>query len=193
MIHLITYGDINYDKSKTRLYNQAIASDWFDSITLYGPNDLDRDFKNKFENILQSNIGGGYWIWKPYVIKKHLDKINDNDILIYLDAGCSINLDGQNRLNDYIEMLNRGNEGCISFQMSHIEKTYTVKEIFQYFKIEQNSEIANTGQILAGIQIIKKNTNSIKLANLWIQTLYDNPLLFTDYYNKNQEFYLKVF
>ena len=34
--------------------------------------------------------GGGYWIWKSHIIKK-INEINDNDILIYLDAGCSIN------------------------------------------------------------------------------------------------------
>jgi hypothetical protein len=44
---------------------------------------------------------------------------------------------------------------------------------------------------MATIQIIKKNPNSIKLINLWNQVLYDNPLLFTDYYNKNQNLYFR--
>jgi len=133
----------------------------------------------------------GYWIWKSYITKKHLDKINDNDILIYLDCGCSINTNGKNRLNEYIEMLNRSDEGIISFQMEHLEKLWTIKEIFQYFKHEEDGEIANTGQIMATVQIIKKNSNSTKLINLWIETLYDNPLLFTDYYNKTQNTYFK--
>ena len=164
MIHLITYGDNNFANAKTRLYNQATATGWFDSITLYGPNDLDSEFKNKFINILHQNRGGGYWIWKPYIIQNHLNIMNDNDILIYLDAGCSINPDGRTRLYEYIEMLNQSNECCISFQMpQHIEKNYTIREIFQYFNIEQDCEIANTGQIMGTIQIIKKNSNSIKL------------------------------
>ncbi len=187
MIHLITYGDNKYTNSKIRLYNEAKSTGWFDNITLYGQEDLDSNFKEKFKNILQQKKGGGYWIWKPYIIKKHLEKINDNDILIYLDAGCTINSNGQNRFNEYIKLLNNSDEGCISFQMHHIEKLWTIKEIFQYFKIETNEKIIDSGQIMATIIIIKKNINSIKLINLWNETLHNNSLLFTDYYNKSQD------
>ena len=194
MIHLITYGDNKYSKSKQRLYNQAYNTGWFDTmrqVSLYGPEDLDNDFTDKFKNILQHDRGGGYWIWKPYIIKKHLDKIKENDILIYLDSGCTINPHGKERLNEYIEMLNQSDEGCISFQMDHRENIYTIKEIFQHFNIEQDGILANTGQLIGSIQIIKKNLNSIKLVNLWNETLYDNNLLFTDYYNKTQNSYFK--
>lgn len=187
MIHLITYGDSRFIRAKKRLCEESIATGWFDSITTYSPNDLDNDFTDKFKTILQQNRGGGYWIWKPYFIKKHLDIINDNDILIYLDAGCSINPHGKNRFDEYIEMLNKSDTGCISFQMGHTESIWTTKEIFEYFNIEDNDSITTSGQILGGIQIIKKNSNSIKLVNLWIQTLHDNPLLFTDHYNTLQD------
>jgi hypothetical protein len=62
---------------------------------VFGADDLDDEFKLNFKDILREQRGGGYWIWKPYIIKKHLDKINDNDILIYMDAGCSININGK--------------------------------------------------------------------------------------------------
>lgn len=32
MIHLITYGDNKYSKSKQRLYNQAHNTGWFDTM-----------------------------------------------------------------------------------------------------------------------------------------------------------------
>lgn len=186
MIHLITYGDKKYEKSKQRLYNEAKNTNWFNSITLYGPENLDNDFKNKFNDILNMPRGAGYWIWKSYIIKKKLNEINDNDILIYLDAGCSINKKGKKRLDEYVDMLNKNGEGIISFQTAHLEKKYTTKEIFSYFDIDINSNIANSGQILGGIRIMKKNDNLIKLINLEEKTLYDNKLLFTDYYNNNQ-------
>ena len=75
-----------------------------------------------------------------HIIKKHLDKINENDILIYVDAGCSINLSGQKRFNDYIKMLNTTNNGCISFQLSHTENMYTIQEIFKHFMVEDNGK-----------------------------------------------------
>tara|TARA_B100001094_G_scaffold332433_1_gene404446 strand:+ start:2369 stop:3085 length:717 start_codon:yes stop_codon:yes gene_type:complete len=187
MIHLITYSDHIFYKAKIRLNKEAISTNWFDTITLYGPEDLDDNFKNKFKNILNQKRGGGYWIWKSYIIKKKLEEMNDNDILIYLDAGCTINTNGIKRFNEYIELLNNSDKGIISFQMNHIEKKYTTKEIFKYFNISLDSDIANNGQFLGGIRIMKKNNNLINLINKEYDTLYQNSLLFTDYYNNNQE------
>lgn len=189
MIHLITYSNHKFEGSKYRLYKEANNVGWFDTITAYGVEDLDNNFKNHFKNILEQPRGGGYWIWKYYFIKKKLDEINHNDILIYLDAGCTINPKGKEKFNEYIELLNKNDEGIISFQMEHLEKKFTTKEIFNYFNIKINGEIANTGQIVSTIRIMKKNKNLINLINLEGKTLYDNPLLFTDYYNKNQESY----
>ena len=191
MIHLITYGNVIFSNSKKRLYDEAKATNWFDSITLYGPEDLDNDFNLKFKNILNQPRIAGYGIWRPYIIKKKLDEINDNDILIYLDAGCSINPKGKDRFNEYIEMLNNSDEGIISFQMHHIEKKFTIKEIFNYFNVDINGEIANSGHILDGILIMKKNKNLININNIWYNVIYDNALLFTDHYNNNQESYFK--
>lgn len=158
-IHLITYGDNNFTKSKQRINNEAINSRWFDTIELYSPDILDDSFKMKFNDILKEPRIAGYGVWRPYIIKKKLDEINDNDILIYLDAGCSININGKKRFDEYIKMLNNSDKGIISFQMPHTEKQYTTKEIFNYFNIDINSEYANSGQILDGILIMKKNKN----------------------------------
>ena len=48
MIHLITYGNNIFDNAKKRLYKEAKNTGWFDTITLYGPENLDTNFKEKF-------------------------------------------------------------------------------------------------------------------------------------------------
>jgi hypothetical protein len=189
MIHFITYGDSIYEETKQRLYNQASNLEWFDTITSYGPEDLDTDFKDKFKDILKLPRGGGYWIWKPYIINKHLQMIKDDDILIYLDAGCYINPNGFERFKEYIEMLNNSEEACISFQMNHhIEKKWTTQEIFDNFNIYSDSkDILESGQIIATVKMFRKCANSINIVSAWLNTLHANPLLFTDYYNKNEQ------
>jgi len=186
MNHLITYGDLKFERSKKRLSIEAENTGWFSSIVSYGPEDLDDKFKLKFEEILNKPRIGGYGIWRPYIIKKKLEEINYNDILIYLDSGCKINPSGKKRLDEYIELLNKSDEGIISFQLGHAEKRYTTKEIFDYFDVNMRDKIANSGQILSGILIMKKNTNLIKLIDKWLGVVHDNPLLFTDHYNSNQ-------
>ena len=194
MIHFITYGDSGFEETKKRLCSQAKSLGWFDTITAYSPDDLDDDFKERFKNILELPRGGGYWIWKPYIIHKHLDKIKEGDILIYLDAGCYINPNGFKRFKEYIEMLNGDAEGggeggdatgCISFQMSHhTEDKWTTKEIFEYLNIHESSrDIIESGQFIATVRMFKKNKNSMNIVSAWRDALYQNPLLFTDYYN----------
>tara|TARA_Y100000389_G_scaffold164560_1_gene168341 strand:- start:625 stop:1344 length:720 start_codon:yes stop_codon:yes gene_type:complete len=192
MIHLITYGDDNYNNSKKRLEREALDTGWFDSVTVYGPEILDSDFKNKFKEVLSHSRGAGYWIWKIYIIQKKLSEINDNDILIYLDAGCSINAKGKERFYEYVDMLNTSDEGIISFKMSHqLEKWWTTKEIFNYFNVDLNSDIANSGQLVGGILIMKKTLNlKIKLDMVY-KVYEDNCLLVTDYYSKDQAPYFK--
>ena len=55
MIHLITYGNSKYTNSKKRLHNEGLESNWFESISIYGPEDLDLDFKNKYKKILKNS------------------------------------------------------------------------------------------------------------------------------------------
>ena len=191
MIHLISYGDDNYRDAKKRLEMEALNTGWFDSITVYGPEILDNNFKNKFKEVLSHPRGAGYWIWKNYIIKKKISEINDNDILIYLDAGCSINEKGKKRFNEYIDMLNSSDGGIISFKLSHLEKFYTTKEIFNYFNIDTNGDIANDYQLVGGILIMKKTTKLKNKLDLVYKVYEDNHLLVTDYYNKNQAPYFR--
>jgi len=65
----------------------------FNKIISYNDKDLnnDEEFWKKHGNFIENNKrGNGYWIWKPYIIMKNLDLMNDNDILLYLDCGCEV-------------------------------------------------------------------------------------------------------
>ena len=96
-IHFITYADEKFKYSKERIDKEAIHFGHFDTVTIYGPEDLDNNFKAQFREILKLPRGGGYWIWRPYILEKKFNEINDNDILIFLDAGCTINIAGKNK------------------------------------------------------------------------------------------------
>ena len=155
MIHLISYGDKFYSKAKIRFKKQA--DDFgFKKVTIFGPENIDKEFYNKHRQILQTPRGGGLWFWKPYFIKQELDKLNNNDILIYLDVGCTINRFGRERFYEYIDMIEKSEYGLIGFQMKHQEYKYTKRKIFDYLNVEPYSEIGKSGQILGGLQIIRK-------------------------------------
>jgi hypothetical protein len=189
--HFITYGDQNYEKSKERIVGEAEQSGFFDTIKAFGPEDLSDEFREQFKSVLEQPRGAGYWIWKSHIILEELNKIDDGDFLIYLDAGCTINKHGQNRFNQYLEILNNSEYGIISFQIKHLEKVWTTKEIFERFAVNLDSDIANSEQYVGGILIIKKNKHSMYIFNKCLKVISENPLLVTDHYNGDQEPYFR--
>jgi len=64
----------------------------------------DNEFWNKHKDfILNNKRGYGYWIWKPYLIKKTIDKLNNGDIILYMDADSTIKMNEINYLYKYLE------------------------------------------------------------------------------------------
>lgn len=190
--HFITYGDERFTNSKIRILQEAKISNFFKTYQAYGPEDLSIDFKNKFQDILKEKIGGGYWIWKIDIILNKLNQIKDGEFLIYMDCGCSIKKDGIKRLNEYLNLLNNSKYGIISFQLTNeLEKEWTIKEIFDYFKIDKDKELYNSKQYISTILIMQKKKHLLDILKIYSKVLVDNRMLFTDKYNNKQEEFFK--
>jgi hypothetical protein len=186
-IQFISYGNKKFNNAKARIKNQAIETNWFDSVKVYEPDDLTQEFKKKYKDILEMPRGGGYWIWKLDIIKQELNKINDNDILIYCDAGCVVNKNGETIFRGYIDMLNNNDKSIISFEQNGLEKVWTVKEIFNYFEIDINSNIGKSGQLLGGIILMRKTKHIDNIFDKYKNILEYDRYLFTDKYNNEQQ------
>ena len=171
----ITYGNKKFQNSVKRICEEAKTLHFFDNIKGFTEEDLqkDSDFWNKHGQFILNNPRlGGYAVWKAYLIKKTLDEMKINDILIYCDAGCQINSNGKQRLNEYIDMLNTSNYGLISFQLGYKEIQYTKQLIFDKLDANENKHLL---QCLDGIIIIKKKVHSMNIINQWCEysQIYD--------------------
>jgi hypothetical protein len=120
--------------------------------------------------------------------------MNENDILVYIDSGCTLNKTGIYRFNQYINMLSdlKSNKSMIRFHMDFApEYKYTSSSIFKHFKCENKLNITKSGQYIATVLLIRKCRTSETLINLWYKTAIEQPLLFTDTFNnleKHPEF-----
>ena len=97
VVQFITFGGgaEKYVEAGQRLVKQAEAIGLFDQCRLFVAEDLqtDKEFWAQHGAFIEQNKRGyGYWIWKPYLIKKMMAQMNDGDKLIYLDAGCEIDI-----------------------------------------------------------------------------------------------------
>jgi hypothetical protein len=170
----ITYGgpSYNYNNAVRRICSEAGDFNVFDRIIGYTEKDLmnDATFWNKHQPFIEANAnrGYGYWIWKSYLTLKTLEQMNDNDILVYTDAGCILNKEGKSRLLEYFDILNKNELGNISFQMDHLDKTFTKMDILQFYDANEPN-ILETGQLVGGVYVLRKCQHTIELINKWYE------------------------
>ena len=105
-------GSHNYYEAGNRLIKQANSVELFDKTTLYTDSYLnnDIDFWNQHSNFITNNPRGyGYWLWKPYIIKKTMEQMQDGDILLYLDCGCEIDKNKKGEISEFLEFVKNEN------------------------------------------------------------------------------------
>lgn len=159
----------NWHDAVNRICGQAFEFNIFEKIFGYTEKDLVNDeyFWNKHKNFIKQNKRlFGYGIWKPYLILKILDKINDNDILLYADAGCELNSNGKNYfLNVLIPKVNNKYIiGCETTEhTSHSnDQNYTKMDLIKYLDMEKSNKL-HLNHIQSGCFMMKKCDIIVKM------------------------------
>ena len=147
----------NYYKALNRIKEQAIGLKCFDNIITYTDYNLknDNEFWKQHGSFVENNKRGyGYWLWKPYIILQTLDKMQDNDILLYADAGCEI----LNEPEKFKKLLEKCEKEEILYSSTYqIEKIWNKMDLLQYMNMED--EQINSLQSQASFIFLKKTEN----------------------------------
>ena len=161
MKFLITYGNQNYQKAKERLILEAHQTQQFDVIKAYGPEDLPPQITSN--PLFMCEKGGGYWIWKSYIIHDMLSQIKENDIIIYVDAGC--NLYPTDQWNHYFAIMQKYD--LLAFCINCINKRFIKKDVIEYFTPNNGETWKHFYQIAGGILFVKKTDFSLNFTLNW--------------------------
>lgn len=87
ILSLITFATNSFVATARALCTNALSVG-FDKARLYGPEDLDGTrFRDENSAVLDQPRGAGYWLWKPYLIKKALETAAPSEVVFYCDAG----------------------------------------------------------------------------------------------------------
>lgn len=163
-IYFVSFASNKYASTLERIRKQAHDFGIFEQIYCLSESDIEQTFWDKHADFIVKNPRGhGCWIWKSYVVKKILNQIPENSILLYCDAGCSLFKEGMSRFNMYINYLMKSKYSNISFQMDIPEIKYTRNNIFNEFEYENKL----SGQLVGGIFFLRKNEYTISLVDLW--------------------------
>lgn len=137
----------------------------------YNFSDLDQNFVNQNSHILSKSRGAGYWLWKPYIILDMLNKIDENDYLIYMDSGAYL----IKSPDDYLRMINH--KGLLTFSLGiHKQSTWCKKDCFDEIFGEEHNYYDEL-QIFASFIFMRKCEYSVKFIENWLQHCCNHQLI----------------
>jgi hypothetical protein len=158
-------------------------------IFKYTDQDLknDPEFWSKHEKFMKTNPRGyGHWLWKPWIIYKTLQSLQDGDILIYADSGCTINPHGRNKLDEYIKAVEENEFGLFAFSLiddMHSEHKWTKTATLT--TLSATPEDIYSCQIMATTMIMKKTSHTTAFVKEWYE-LCSNYILIDDTLTKHE-------
>jgi hypothetical protein len=195
----ITYGDAGFKGSLKRIVRQARASHRFDRVEVYTPSDLPPSIR--YAPTMIFHRGGGYWVWKPWIVYDALCKCEEDDIVYYVDAGCSLNPESSEwaewdmTMNSYdaivfkyrtdVEYVGwdlycRRPENCAP-ELKHWLKP-AAEEYFTRFL--GTNDYLEYNHVMSGIIIVRKKSTIPCFLQQWLNIAVLNPDLFCDAYGE---------
>jgi hypothetical protein len=175
---LVNYADRRFRTHQARNSRSGLAVGRFDRVASFGPPDIDAEFATRNRHILNQPRGGGYWLWKPYFIRRELARLGADDVLFYCDAGAHFLAP----IDPLIEVLRRDQLDVLVFELPFLEGDWTKREAFVALGCDR-PELALSPQRLASFHLWRRSDLSLRLAEEWLEAAQDERLL-TDLPNR---------
>ena len=174
-ISLISFADKKYFRSQKILKQSALQ---YGVDKVYSYNDVwlksQKHFYEVNKKILNKHRGAGFWLWKPFIILERLTKMEDGDILLYVDSGSRFVHD----ISPIINIVRKSGIALFSND-NHKNSTWTKRDCFYYMNCD-TEEYHNGYQIAACYLALQKNSTNIKLVSDWLRFACDERILTDD-------------
>lgn len=170
MLYVVNYA--NGEPYETYRKVNSKTAKWFgkaDKVIEYSFKDISHDFIDAHKNIFAYKRGAGLWLWKPYLIFKALEGINDGDLLMYLDAGTTV-------IGDLHYLVRHIDEhGLDIFLMGQplLSRQFTKRECYVKMGLEDHGE----NQVVGLLLLIRKSIASQRFIEEWLHLCEDEELL----------------
>ncbi len=186
----ISYGDNRFKESLNRIARQAKKMSFFDRVIKYTPKDLPSYIKSS--PLFAFERGGGYWVWKPWIIYHTLQLCKIGDVVYYCDAGDTLVNDSpewqmfQEQIQNHTAIVFQYREGFDYGWGVYKDKAafkYWVKpSTAEFFKRYIDPDFMEYGEIWTGFLIFKKTKQTSIVLDQWYKTTLFHPELVIDSY-----------
>jgi hypothetical protein len=178
---LVSFADDRYRHQAHRLRGEAEGCGWFDSVVLHDPSTV-RDFLGLHRDLVEGSPGLGYWIWKPHIILRELEGMEDGDYLFYLDAGASVLGHRSGRFLEYLDVLSRApvpvmgfaDGGSFGEPPDYRERFFQKRRVLRRFGLEGDEPFLDSGQVEGGVVCVMRSPSSLGFLREWMDVCLED-------------------
>ncbi|MBQ6773243.1 MAG: hypothetical protein IJP48_04180 [Synergistaceae bacterium] len=146
----------------------------FDKVIEYGQESIDSEFRAAHAEILDVTRGNGLWLWKPYIIYKTLEQVNNGDYIFYCDSGAFF----FRSVSHFLKSINESKSDIWVTDIAFINRQWTKPKVFELLGISSREDIKNSRQVQGGFVFVRKSQESINFIREWLE-LVQRPELIT--------------
>ena len=176
-VHLLSFASSRMG-SLHRLRREAERMGCFASIALLSAKDLGADYWAACGDFVRTypSRGYGFWSWKPYVIHRHLAALPQGDVMLYVDAGYSLNVEGLDRFKGYVGRASAHPSGWFVFEVGHAIGPYTKRSLLRAHGADDKT-VRELPMLQAGCQFIVARPDNVALAKQWYEGMQERALI----------------
>jgi hypothetical protein len=166
----ITFGarGVNFHNASRRLACQAEDIKVFDEIYAYNGDELMADplfWPRHHYFMRKTRRGHGCYLWKPYIIMRHLHSLKEGDILLYSDAGCEIHPDAGEKMTEMFAVASECKK--ILGSVTTPERKYSKMDLI--LALDANKPEYMDHQWASGVNMFVKTPEIVDLAESWYE------------------------
>ena len=170
---LVNYATPNFAARRYLNSVSGLRVGGFDKVVEYSPADLDPAFRRRNAHILRHDRGGGYWVWKPWIIEKTLKRLRKDDFMFYVDAGSFFVAS----IEPLVELMRRTDQDVIAFTCKwQVERMWTKRDAFVLMNCD-SARFTDTWQVESGYSLWRRSRFSLALAAEWSSLVQDESLV----------------
>ena len=167
---LINYATLNFRREQWWNSRTGAAIAGFDKVISYGPRDLEDEFRRENHFILSQTLGGGCWLWKPWIIARTLQLMAVGDFLLYADASFFF----LSSVNPLIEFFRAHDMSLMQFGIGYkFKEKYWTKRDALILMDADTPGYTETMQRMTGIIPLKKDDFSMHFVQEWLRYSQD--------------------
>ena len=175
-VTLVNFADEKFRRKQKLNSFTAKLLGGFHRVLEFSPKDVDQElFRINKESAKYIEKGFGNYFWKPIIVNKAIQEIEDGSFLMYADSGSLF----AKKISPLLRRMDEKNKNILCFQLPLIEKQWTKRDAFLLMDCDKPF-YADSSQNLATFFIVRKCQESISFLKEWMNYCSDSRILSDD-------------